>query len=237
MVSVVAVASMPMYDLPEVRKALDSLWTAFARNLKREGVSDVPNRLEHDKPVVALWDDPRLLFSQCCGYDIVNRYTGKLQPIATPSYGADGCEGGEYCSAVIVAENVADDDVLGMRGAVCVINGPESHSGMSALRALVAPVSRNGRFFSKVKVSGSHLASLQMLQHGQADVAAVDCVTYGLLQSYRPAALSGTRMLGWTYPAPAVPYVARTDCDHDTVAKLRTAVFDTFNDPNLVTVR
>ncbi|MDD9983028.1 MAG: hypothetical protein OXU81_17015 [Gammaproteobacteria bacterium] len=31
-----------------------------------------------------------LFFSQCCGYDLVNRYAGKLQPLATPHYGAEG---------------------------------------------------------------------------------------------------------------------------------------------------
>ena len=39
-----------------------------------------------------------LFFSQCCGYDLVNRYAGKLQPLATPHYGAEGCEGSKYAN-------------------------------------------------------------------------------------------------------------------------------------------
>ena len=78
------------------------------------------------------------------------------RPIVTPHYGAPDCEGCHYSSVVVVTEDSEASDVLKMRGAVCVINGTESHSGMNALRALVAPVSHNGRFFSKVKVSGAH---------------------------------------------------------------------------------
>ena len=228
-----SVASMPMYDMPEVRKALDSLWAGLARHLTREGLPDVPAKLTHGRALRTFWNDPGLIISQCCGYDVVYRYAGKLKPVATPHYGARGCRGPKYASVVVVAEDCAATDVLRMRGAVCVINGPESHSGMNSLRALVAPVSRDGRFFSQVKVSGSHAASLQMIRRGEADVAAIDCVTYALMEAYRPAALAGTRRLGRTYRAPAIPYVTRWNVDEDTLERMRTALYRTFADPDL----
>ena len=232
-----AIASMPMYEMPEVRKALDSLWAGLARNFRREGIADVPDSIVHDRPLAELWADPELCFSQCCGYDLVNRYAGKLQPIVTPHYGAPECEGRDYASVVIVAEACEATDVLEMRGAVCVINGPESHSGMSALRALIAPVSHAGRFFSRVEVSGTHAGSLAMIRSGDADVAAVDCVTYALLRRNRPDSLIGTRKLGRTYRAPGIPYVTRSDRDEDTIARTRTAIFKSFADPNLAGAR
>ena len=228
-----AVASMPMYDMPEVRKAQDTLWAGLARCFKREGIPEVPGRLVHGRNLHDLWGAPDLWFSQCCGYDIVNRYAGRLQPIATPHYGAPGCKGHKYASVIVVAEDLAASCVLQMRGAVCVINGAESHSGMSALRALVAPVSRGGRFFSQVKVSGAHAASLEIIKRGEADVTAIDCVTYALLEAYRPEALAGTRKLGRTYRAPAIPYVTCTSRGDQTVARMRTAVARAFADPNL----
>ena len=216
-------ASMPMYDMPEVRRALDDLWCGLSHGMRREGLANVPDRLLHGVDVNVLWGDPMLFFSQCCGYDLVNRYAGKLQPLATPHFGADGCEGASYASVVVVAEDVPATDVLHMCGAVCVINGTESHSGMNALRALIAPASRDGRFFSNVRVSGSHAASLEILRNREADVACVDCVTYALLECYRPEALSGTRMLGWTDRAPAPPDATALGRRHRGAHALRTA--------------
>ena len=108
---------------------------------------------------------------------------------------------------------------------------------MNALRVLIAPASRDGRFFSNVRISGSHAASLQMLRNRDADVASIDCVTYALLKSYRPEALSGTRMLGWTDRAPAIPYVTRSDVDSNTVARMRCALHDIFDNPDFSTTR
>ena len=231
------VASMPMYDMPEISSALDSLWKDMARNLRLEGIRDVPRKLVHGQSLKNLWDNPALCISQCCGYDLVNRYADRLIPIATPHYGAPGCKGYDYSSVVIVREDYPGDDVLKMRGAVCAINGPESHSGMGALRALVAPKNRKGRFFSKVKISGSHAGSVEMVRSGQADVAAIDCVTYALLEWYKPTAIDGIRKLGTTHRAPGIPYVANANADKDTIARMRTALLKTFNNAKLADVR
>jgi predicted nucleotidyltransferase len=53
------------------------------------------------------------------------------------------------------------------------------------LRALVAPLGRNGRFFASVPISGTHVDGIAALTNGQADVTAIDCVTYALLERYR----------------------------------------------------
>ena len=96
-----------------------------------------------------------------------------------------------------------------LRNAVCVVNSHESHSGANALRALVAPLNRRGRFFSRIVTSGSHPASVAMVARGEADVAAIDCVTYACLERYRPSRLQGTRRLCYTARAPGIPFVTR----------------------------
>jgi ABC-type phosphate/phosphonate transport system substrate-binding protein len=231
------IASMPMYDIPEVRSALDSFWEGMARNFRREGITEVPEKLVHGRAIRKLWNDPGLFISQCCGYDVVNRYADKLVPLAAPRYGVPECRGYLYASVIVVRDDCVVDDVLKMRGAVCVINGPESHSGMSSLRALVAPFNSEGRFFSQVRVSGSHAESIRILRKGEADVAAIDCVTYALLERYRPAALADLRKLGRTHRAPGIPYVTRASVDAVTKARMRTAIALSFVDPRLADVR
>ena len=226
-----------MYDFSEIRDATDALWQGIAHHLEAEGLEDVPQHLVHDQPLKTLWLDPSLLFSQCCGYDIVHSFKERLQVLATPRFVAPGCVGIDYVSVIVVPEDSPYQDVLDMRDTVAVINGPESHSGVNALFGLVAPCSSEGKFFSEIKISGSHATSLAIVQKGEADVAAIDCITYALLQRYRPKALDETRQLGFTYPAPTPPYVTRSDVDPSIVERMKNALMKAFTDPALASSR
>ena len=232
-----AVASLPMYDLPEVAWALDALWSAIARELERRGVADVPQKLVHGRPLHDLWADPELFISQCCGFDIVKNYTRKLQPLATPRYVARGCDDCAYCSLVIVPADSKVAHIEDLRGTVCAVNGPESHSGMNALRALIAPIAQGRPFFAHVEETGAHADSVALVAAGKADVAAIDCVTYAMLERHRPAAIEGTRVLCQTERGPGIPYVTRTGTDPLTVEHMRAAIVDAFADPDTEAAR
>jgi ABC-type phosphate/phosphonate transport system substrate-binding protein len=227
------VASFPMYDFPEVHWALDALWGAIARNLKARGVAGVPDQLLHTRPLKELWTDPNLFISQCCGLDVVKHYTRHLVPLATPLTSADGANGPRYRSKIIVHEGSSATCLEDLRGKICAVNGPDSHSGMNALRALIAPISAGRPFFAEVRESGAHADSIVMVAEGHADIAAIDCVTYALLERHRPAAIAGVRMLTHTEFGPGIPYVARTDTDPDTIELMREALVAAFTDPGL----
>ena len=64
-----------------------------------------------------------------------------------------------------------------------------------------------GDFFSEVVFSGSHRQSLRELQQENADIAAIDCVTYALLQRHQPQALAGLVAIGWSPAAPGLPLI------------------------------
>ena len=226
-----------MYDIAEIRYAHEALWKGFARHFRKHGLRNVPRVLNHDQPVNSLWSDNHLFLSQCCGYDVVHQYKHRLQILATPWFNVDGCANGDYASTIVVPVDSDYDDVIEMAGKVAVINGPESHSGMTALLSLVFPHCRNRKFFSEILVSGGHLQSLALLIAGKADVASVDCVTYELLRRYRPAAIDGTRALGLTYPAPAPPYVTAGTFSLETVERMQQALVDAFEDRNLLAAR
>ncbi len=233
----VSIASLPMYDLPELRGALDLLWAALAKALAAEGIGTAPASLRHDAALASLWNDDALFVSQCCGYDLVNRHAGVLCPLVTPHYAAPGCDGADYRSQIVVAENSVIHDLHDARGAVCIVNGHESHSGMNALRALIAPLHREGRFFSHVHVSGTHANSLAAVARGAADICAIDCVTHALLARHRPAALEGTRILCLSAAAPAIPFVTRVDRGGDFAKRLQAALMGMLTDPSLAEVR
>lgn len=224
-------ASFPMYDFPEVAGALDALWAALSRALA--DCDDVPSGLLRGEELDALWRDEALFISQCCGYDLVSRYAGILRPLVTPRYTAPGCQGSEYCSQIVVGANSAIAELSDARGRVCAVNGFESHSGMNALRALVAPLHQGGRFFSRVMQCGSHTDSLAAVAKGDADICAIDSVSHALLARHRPAALADTRILCQTASAPAIPFVTRVDRGENFAARLQTALLQVLSDPQL----
>jgi ABC-type phosphate/phosphonate transport system substrate-binding protein len=94
------------------------------------------------------------------------------------------------------------------RGLRVAFNAPDSQSGYNALRAQVAPIARGGRFFASALHTGGHRESVAAVQAGQADLAAIDCVTYDALQRYTPQATDGLQVIGTSQAYPGLPLVS-----------------------------
>mgnify|MGYP001234520891 CR=1 FL=1 len=76
-----------------------------------------------------------------------------------------------------------------------------------------------------------------MIARGEADVAAIDCVTHALIARHEPAALAGTRVLAQTQAAPALPYVTGIRTSEADWRRLRAALDRALADPDLASVR
>jgi ABC-type phosphate/phosphonate transport system substrate-binding protein len=213
-----------MYDFPEVRPAAEAFWQAIA---KRLGVS-VP--LSQPEDWTAAWRRSDLLFSQTCGYPFTHEYAGKLKLVATPHYAAPGCDGPFYCSILLARELRALPE---FRGRIAAFNNRDSMSGMLALKLMFSPFAKQGQFFSRAIETGGHLASLAALQKGEADVAAIDCVTVAYARRYRPQVLAGLVEVARSPQVPGLPYVTIAG----DVGKLRSALVDAFADPALKDTR
>lgn len=232
-----SIASLPMYDLPEVNAATDAWWAGLARALAREGVRDVPVNLVRDCDTKTVWRSPDLLFSQTCGYPLMHDFAGQLRVVATPCYDALGCDGPSYRSLIVVRADDPASSLEDLRGRIAVANSPDSQSGYSALRAAVAVVAGAKRFFSKVAISGAHANSLALVASGAADVCAIDCVTQSMLTRHRPEAVANLRVLGDTVAAPGLPYVTRADASDDLLKRLRAGLRAALADPKLAAAR
>ncbi len=232
-----ASASLPMYDLPELRPATDAWWQGLAKAFRRAGLGGVPDRLDRAETIEELWQAPDLLFSQACGYPLTHAYRRVLQPVATPFYAAPGCDGPLYASAIVVPAEDSAQSLGDLAGRICAINNRASQSGYNALRHALAPYAVAGRFLAGVLETGSHQASLAAVAEGRAGLAAIDCVTFELLGRHRPAAVAGTRVLTWSDRAPGLPYVTRADAGKDVVARLRDGLWSALADPVLAEAR
>ena len=232
-----SIAGLTMYDLPPVQRATDAWWAGLARACRAEGIKEVPAALSRDRPREDLWRDPGLLIGQTCGYPLLKEFSADLEILATPIYLAPGCEGASYRSLILVREDSPAATLGDLRGGVCAINDWQSQSGMNVLRHALAPLAEGARFFAEVKVAGKHQHSIALIAAGEADLAAIDCVSHALTARHDPASLAGTRVLAETEAAPLLPYVTSSHTDLDRRARLRAALYRAVNDPDLAEVR
>jgi len=217
-------AGLPMYDMADLAAANDALWRIVAVRLRAEGVPDVPDRLTRDRTLARLWEDPRLLLAQTCGYPLKTSLVGKVRLVATPRYRAAGCDGTRHGSALVVRADDASADLAALRGRVCAANQPHSNTGMNLLRAAVAELAGGRPFFRRVLWSGSHRASLALVAAGEADVAAIDVVTLAHLRRFEPDLFGRIRILGHTAATEGLPLVTAGMTDDRTLALLRAAL-------------
>jgi ABC-type phosphate/phosphonate transport system substrate-binding protein len=220
---VTRVAALPMYDLPELKEHTDALWDALSRELGSLGMVDVPTALERSLAPGVCWLHQGLLLGQSCGYPLLHTLSERVRVVARPTYRAPGCTPGSYVSAVVAREGAASE-LADLAGARAASNALDSHSGMNALRAAVAPHATDGRFFSEVLVTGSHRASLAALREGRADVAAIDAVTLALISDVAAGELDGLERLMWTGAAPTLPLITSAGTDDEELAILRSAL-------------
>ncbi len=233
------VAALPMYALPGVQRWQEAWWAGLARHFKAAGVAGVPERLSRDGGSVAAWSDPRLLFAQACGYPLTHAFAHRLQVVATPCYDAPGCNGAWYRSFLVVRADSRAEALQDLFGGVAAINDTASQSGCNALRAALAKAVEPAGPppFARTVETGSHLASLQSVASGIADICAVDCVTHALLHRHAPQGLAGTRVLGETPPAPGLPYVTSRDMSREQCERLAEGLFAALANPSLRPVR
>lgn len=231
------IAALPMYDFPELRDAHDRFWAALARRLRECGIEVVPGQLTRNLSHREVWSHPGLLFGQACEYPVSKAFRGHLRILATPRYCASGCNSNTYRSAIVVRAEERANSLEGLRERRCVVNEPDSNSGMNLLRAALAPLSGGTRFFRSVSFSGSHCKSVELIVADEADVAAIDCVTLEHLRRIRPQLISHVRIVDWTPATPCLPFVISRHASETTVAAVRYALETICSDPALAPVR
>lgn len=214
--------ALPMYL--SNRQALESVWEVLAQRLEQAGIRGLPTALDWPQDYLAHWRDPRLLLSQTCGYPLTHALAGAVQLVGLFTYAVPGSEG-IFCRSQLVArQEHAGRALADFRGLRAAFNAEDSQSGYNALRAAVAPLAVNGRFFGSVNETGSHAASLHAVQAGQADLAAIDCVTLAGLARDTPQSVKGVCVLGQTQPYPGLPLVTGRDTSARELRAVQTAL-------------
>ena len=151
--------------------------------------------------------DDDLLFGHSCGYPLMTHLRGKLTPFCVPCFDAPGCDGPRYSSRLVVAAGADIDGLLDCRGTTVAVNTADSNSGMNLLRHALAMAGAEAPFFRRVLVTGGHAQSLAAVADGRAQLAAIDCISYRLLEDQVPRLTARTRSLGYSAQTCGLPFV------------------------------
>ena len=151
--------------------------------------------------------------------------------IATPEYAFAGCEARAIAALSSAGRADPRRRLELFRGAIAAVNGWDSNTGMNLFRATIAPVARRAPFFRSIVVTGSHLASLEAVADGRADLAAIDCVTYGLVKRFCGGLIDRTAIVAESPLSPGLPFIASARLPDRTIVAVREALFAALADP------
>jgi len=232
-----AIASLPMYDLPQLQQATDTFWKAIADRLTSAGLTAVPTSLSRSEDYRADWRDPHLLLGQTCGYPFVTQLKSAVQIVATPIYSSPGCEGFEHSSVFIVNAKAQHRMLRDLRGHICAVNSFDSNSGMNVLRAAIAPMTEGSNFFRSVTMTGSHHKSLEAVAEGSADIAAIDCVSFAHFERFEPDLTRHIKKIGESARTAAPPFITSRHTDAGTLRILKDVLNSVAAEPKLESLR
>ena len=197
------VASLPMYDRAEAQAANDRLWAGIRDRLAVAVIAAPDGLLRGVWPLWDHWTDPGLVLSQTCGLPYRARLHGAVTLVASPDYGLEGCPPGFYRSALVArADDVrANPEAFG--GAALAFNEGLSQSGWGAVWEFARD---RGIALRPALETGSHRASALAVVEGRADWASIDAQTWRMIGRWDGWA-EGLKVLGWTRPTPALPFI------------------------------
>lgn len=207
------IASLAMYDWPQVRAEHDRFWSLIRAALAEEGIA-APPALTRDESLWTLWESPDLLLGQTCGMPYRTRLHGRVALVGTPDHGLPGAAPGWYYS-VFVARADDPGEAHDFIDRTLAFNGQDSQSGWAAPQNEMA---RRGLRFTHTRHTGAHRDSARAVAEGRADIAAIDAVTWRLVQAFRPEIARKLRVATRTEPTPGLPLITAPNRDPAPIA-------------------
>lgn len=197
------IASLPMYDRAETARANDGLWSAI-----RARLGYGPHSLTRPGDLWQVWQSSDLLLAQTCGLPYRARLHDHVTLVGTPDYGLADCPPGYYRS-LFIARADGPSSLADYTGRCFAYNEPLSQSGWAAPHAHMA---RHRLAFGPLLQTGAHRASALAVAEGNADFAALDAVTWGMIQAH-DAFATQLKIIDATIATPGLPLITAKSRD------------------------
>ncbi|PRX35173.1 ABC transporter, phosphonate, substrate-binding protein [Meinhardsimonia xiamenensis] len=197
------IAALPMYDWPEEREAVDALWRAIAEALRARGIA-APQGLTRGRNLWEIWEDGRLLLAQTCGLPYRQRLHGRVGLVGVFDHALPGTPPGHYYSVMVARADDPRERLAEFASATLAFNGFDSQSGWVAAHEVASAA---GIRFRRFHHSGAHRASATAVAEREADIAAIDVVTWRLVERHLPQVAARLRVIARSAPTPALPLI------------------------------
>ena len=207
------IASLGMYELAGMAPANDRLWALIRDALRARGIAAPDALTRGEEAYWQAWQAPDLVLSQTCGFPYRAKLHDKVTLIGTPDYGLPGCPPGHYCSVFVARRDDPRRTLAEFDGTPLAYNEPLSQSGWAAPQTHAA--TRGLRFPAGVQ-TGGHRLSAAAVAGGQADLAALDALTWALLVE-RGGDTLALKEIERTAPTPGLPLIAAAGTDGEAV--------------------
>jgi len=206
------IASLMMYARPELNDAHNRLWENIREQLSSNNINSPPLLSQNAEPF-SVWQHPDLVLSQTCGMPYRNTLYNNVKLIGTPNYNLHECPPGYYRSAIVIHRDDSRTSFSQYKNSILAYNQSSSQSGYAAI---FSHVKDYGFWFQKGLCSGSHLKSAEAVSKGKADIAALDAMTWHLINQYEDI-FNDLKVLDWTAPTPGLPLITALKHDPDII--------------------
>ena len=201
---------------------LKDAWSVLFRNLHEylPAPFNTPVTLQFDCKDATL-QSPDLLLGHTCGYPFITKLYRTHEPVCVAQFDVPGCDGIHYLSWIIAREGHSGRRLSDFSGSTATFNSRDSNSGMNMFRYEISRVANGAPFFKQTLKSGSHLASIDNLIQGHADIAAIDAVTWHFARQRNRCTIPGTRIIGRTISTPGLPFIQSNRSELDPTSLTR----------------
>lgn len=203
------IASLGMYDRVEVQPSNDRLWALIRDGMRAAGLAAPDHLTRGPDAYWPAWEAPDLILSQTCGFPYRAKLHGKVALIGTPDFGVQGCAPGYYRSVFVALKSDPRRDVMQYGGASLAFNEDLSQSGWAAPQNFARAL---GLTLRPALRTGGHLLSARAVAEGRAEIAALDAITWQMIQRHDPFAAQ-LQVVGMTEPTPGLPYISALGAD------------------------
>ena len=227
-------AQLNWYLFDHTEPVFTAFWQFVRGYLKQQGIETGADLYDAKYNTISLAREGRLMLGQMCGMNFSRNVTRIPGYLGSFVLAEKGVPAGYYHSVIIASkklENISIDD-LPIHELRAAHSEKDSYSGRFALYQALGG-SPTPCAFGRVSYTGAHRGTLAAISSGQADIGAIDCLTWHMLQFACPEQVAKVKIIGTSPPVPAPPLVSGLAENSEELAILKKAIKAAFREDKL----